>query len=344
LAAELNNDNFLASPTANAICPTGGIINTVYLKLILTTFFWGGTFVAARYAVGEAPPFFAASCRFLIAAALLLMLTAWQARKSGETFPLPKNLRQLASLFSLGLTGIFLYNAVFFTGLKLTTATSGALVVAINPLITTMLSALWLREKVTAAQAAGLLISLAGVATVISKGSLAVITGLSFNQGDLIMLGAPLCWALYSILGKKVLDHFTPLAATAYAAVFGAALLTPAALVEHVMSGAAAVPAFSWLGWLAVLQLALLGTVVGFVWWYEGVQLIGASRAAAFVNLVPLFGALQASLFLGERVIAAQFYGGLMVLLGVYWGSRKRQPPPEPAQLPVREELQAGEG
>lgn len=323
---------------------TGGVINTVYLKLILTTFFWGGTFVAARYAVGEAPPFFAASCRFLIAASVLLLLTGWQARKSGERFPLPKNLRQFAGLFCLGLTGIFLYNAVFFTGLKLTTATNGALVVAVNPLITVVLSALWLREKLTPAQAAGLLISLTGVATVISKGSLSVITGLSFNHGDVIMLGAPLCWALYSILGKKMLAHFTPLAATAYAAAFGAALLTPAALLEHVVSGADAIPGFSWLGWLAVLQLALLGTVVGFVWWYEGVQRIGAARASAFVNLVPVFGALQASLFLGERVIAAQLCGGLLVMLGVYWGSRKRQAPTEPAELPVAEELQAGEG
>lgn len=311
---------------------------------MLTTFFWGGTFVAARYAVGEAPPFFAASCRFIIASIVLVSLTAWYARRDKVSFPVPQKLRQLAGLFCLGLTGVFLYNAIFFTGLKLTTATNGALIVSINPIITAVLSALWLREKVSLTQAAGLLLSLLGVAIVIAKGSLGVIANLSFNRGDLIMLGAPLCWAIYSMLGKKLLSTFTPLAATAYASVFGALLLTPAAFLEHAAIGGAT-PGFSWLGWLAILQLALLGTVVGFVWWYQGVQQIGTARAAAFVNLVPLFGALQAALFLGERLIAAQLFGGLLVILGVYWGSRKPQVstlPAELQQLPVR--LQEGEG
>jgi drug/metabolite transporter (DMT)-like permease len=311
---------------------------------VLTTFFWGGTFVAARYAVGEAPPFFAASCRFIVASVVLVSLTAWYAHRDKVGFPMPQNLRQLAGLFCLGLTGVFLYNAIFFTGLKLTTATNGALIVSINPIITAVLSALWLREKVSLTQAGGLLLSLLGVAIVIAKGSLGVIANLSFNRGDLIMLGAPLCWAIYSMLGKKLLSSFTPLAATAYASVFGALLLTPAAFLEHASLGGAT-PGFSWLGWLAILQLALLGTVVGFVWWYQGVQQIGTARAAAFVNLVPLFGALQAALFLGERLIAAQLCGGLLVVLGVYWGSRKPRASTatvELQQVPVR--LQEGEG
>ena len=301
----------------------GGGIGTVYLKLVLTMFFWGGTFVAARLAVQEAPPFFAASCRFAIAAACLVALTVWHSRRQGGRLPAPRTLREAAILFSLGLTGIFCYNALFFTGLKLTTATNGALIVAINPLLTAVLSALWLRERISPGQAAGLLLSLFGVSIVVAKGSWAVLASLSFNNGDLIMLGAPLCWALYSILGKKALASFTPLAATTYAALFGAAMLIPAAFLEHGAVGGE-IPSFTPVGWLAVLQLALLGTVVGFVWWYEGVQRIGAARAAVFVNLVPFFGALQAALFLGEKVVAAQLLGGSLVMAGVYWGSRGR--------------------
>lgn len=298
-----------------------GDLKSVYLKLVLTTFFWGGTFVAARLAVQEAPPFFAASSRFAIAATCLIALTVGNSRREGNPFPAPKDLRQLALLFSLGLTGIFCYNAVFFTGLKLTTATSGALIVAINPLLTAVLSALWLRERVSVTQGAGLLLSLLGVSVIISKGSWAVVAGFAFNKGDLIMLGAPLCWAFYSILGKKALAAFTPLAATAYAACFGTALLFPAALLEHAALGGPW-PSFSPVGWLSILQLALLGTVVGFVWWYQGVGRIGAAKSAVFVNLVPLFGALQAALLLGERVVLPQLCGGVLVIAGVYWGSR----------------------
>jgi drug/metabolite transporter (DMT)-like permease len=308
----------------------------------LTTFFWGGTFVSARFAVGEAPPFFSASCRFLIASICLVALAAWQSRGSRDGFPVPRNLRQFLGLFSLGLTGIFLYNAIFFTSLKSTTATNGALIVAVNPLLTAVLSALWLRERVTPTQAAGLLLSLAGVAVVIAKGSLDVIAHLSFNRGDLIMLGAPLCWALYSILGKKVLASFTPLVATAYASVFGAALLIPAAVLEHAVSGGPW-PHFSLFGWLAILQLALLGTVIGFVWWYQGVQSIGTARAAAFVNLVPVFGALLAAAFLGEKMLATQAGGGLLVILGVYLGSRRRAGKCAGRELHCTAEVAAGE-
>lgn len=314
-------------------------LKNVYLKLVLTTFFWGGTFVAARLAVKEAPPFFAASCRFFIAAACLLALTAWYSRKESRSFPVPRSLQQLGILFALGLTGIFCYNAIFFTGLKLTTATNGALIVAINPLLTAVLSALWLRERVNGTQAAGLLLSLAGVSVVVSKGSYAVIANLSFNKGDLIMLGAPLCWALYSILGKKALATFTPLAATAYAAFFGTLMLVPAAIAEHAAVGGP-IPGFTFVGWLAVLQLALLGTVIGFVWWYQGVQRIGAARAAVFVNLVPFFGATQAALLLGERVVPAQLLGGLLVVAGVYWGSRGKSP----AKAAAPSAAAAGEG
>ncbi|MBJ6752249.1 DMT family transporter [Geomonas anaerohicana] len=326
-----------------------GNLKSVYLKLVLTTFFWGGTFVAARLAVKEAPPFFSASSRFSIAGICLVALTAWYAAKEGKPFPVPKSVREFALLFSLGVTGIFCYNAVFFTGLKLTTATSGALIVAINPLITAVLSALWLRERVTLTQGLGLLVSLLGVSVVISKGSWAVLAGFAFNKGDLIMLGAPLCWALYSILGKKALSRFTPLAATAYAALFGTMLLVPAALVEHAVIGGP-MPSFTLVGWLAILQLALLGTVVGFVWWYQGVGRIGASRAAVFVNLVPFFGALQAALFLGERVVLPQLVGGMLVVAGVYLGSRVnvrpdgKNPQPLPAEGVGNTSAGAGKG
>jgi len=291
----------------------------IYVKLVLTTFFWGGTFVAARFAVHEAPPFFAAGCRFAIAAAVLMALVARQARQRGETFPLPRNLREVLALSSLGLTGIFCYNAFFFSGLRLTGAANGSLIVAINPLLTAVLSAWWLRERIRPLQALGLAVSLAGVGVIVTRGDLGVLRTLSFNRGDLLLLGTPLSWAAYSILGKRAMGTFSPLVATAYAALSGALLLIPAAALEAL--GGAGPHRFSLLGWLAILQLALLGTVVGFVWWYEGVRALGASRAALFVNLVPVFGTLLAALMLGERLGWPQLWGGMLVIAGVFGGT-----------------------
>jgi len=291
----------------------------MYARLTATAIFWGGTFVAARYAVREAPPFSTAAVRFAIAAAVLFLLLAREARgTSGPgTFPVPRTGAEWLGLVSLGFFGVFLYNAVFFTALGWTTASNGSLIVAINPALTAALSAAWLKEKVRPLQAAGLLVSFVGVAVVVTKGSWEAVRRLSFNRGDVLMLAAPVAWALYSIRGKQVLDRFSfsPLAATAYAALFGATMLAPAAVAERLATGREA--AFSLAGWVAVLHLALLGTVVGFVWWYEGVKALGAARAAVFVNLVPFFGVLLAALFLGERLTGAEAAGGVLIVGGV---------------------------
>ncbi len=295
----------------------------MYARLTVTALFWGGTFVAARYAVREAPPFSVAAVRFAVASAVLFLLVAREAgRKAGpRAFPVPRTGEEWLGLLSLGFFGVFLYNAVFFTALTWTTAANGSLIVAVNPALTAALSAAWLKEKVRPLQAVGLLVSFVGVAFVVSKGSWETVRRMSFNRGDVLMLGAPLAWALYSIQGKRVLDRFpfSPLAATAYAALFGAMMLCPAAVAERLATGRAA--GFSLVGWLAVLQLALLGTVLGFVWWYEGVKALGAGRAAVFVNLVPVFGVLLAALFLGERLAWAEAFGGGLVIGGVSLGT-----------------------
>jgi drug/metabolite transporter (DMT)-like permease len=217
---------------------------------------------------------------------------------------------------------VFLYNFFFLAGLARTSATNGSLIVAFNPILTAVLSAAWLKERVRPLQAAGLLLALLGVGVVITGGSPAVVRSLSFNPGDVLLLGAPLAWAFYTIAGKKVLARFPPLVATAYASLFGTLLLLPAAALEGPLpAGVSRLTAY---GWLSVLQLALLGTVAGFVWWYEGVEALGPARAAVFVNLVPLFGVLLASLILGERMAGPQLAGGLLVVAGVYLGTTVR--------------------
>jgi drug/metabolite transporter (DMT)-like permease len=290
-----------------------------YLKLVLTTFFWGGTFVAGKWAVGEAPPFFVATLRFAIASIVLWALVAWQGRRAGERFPLPETGVQWAGLFSLGLTGVFLYNFAFLVGLSRTSAVNGSLIVAFNPLLTAVLSAWWLKERVSPFQAAGLLLALLGVGIVVTRGSIEVVRALSFNHGDILMLGGPIAWALYTITGKKVLRTFPPLVATAYASLFGTLLLLPAAALEgSLLSGVYRLTAY---GWISVLQLALLGTVVGFVWWYDGVAELGAARASVFVNLVPIFGVLLSALILSEKLNGSQLAGGIVVVVGVALGT-----------------------
>lgn len=280
-----------------------------YILLILVPLFWGGAFTAGKLAVGEVPPFTVAFLRFFLAAICLIPVmliwdpTGWKLK-----------LNQLPPLILLGLSGVFAYNALFFSGLMHTTAISGSLIIAANPMATSILSALVLKEKFSAKQILGILISFSGVLFVITKGSLETLTTQSFNIGDLMMIGAMLSWAIYSIVGKKVMDGLSAITSTTYAIIIGTIFFLPFLLYELRSFSLSQVPPASW---LAIIYMSLFASVLGFVWWYQGIKKIGAAKAAIFVNLVPIFSIFIASFF-GEQVLVVQLLGAALVISGVY--------------------------
>ena len=176
----------------------GNSILWQHLRLVIVALMWGGAFVAARFAVAEVPPLTAAFLRFALAAVLLFILLVIKEKPSvrfrNHDWPL---------LFLLGLTGIFACNALFFTGLKYTTAINGSLIVAINPVAIAIVAAIILREAVTVRQAAGIIISFSGVTLVITGGTLDTLHNLRFNNGDVIMLGVPLAWDCTRFMAKR---------------------------------------------------------------------------------------------------------------------------------------------
>ena len=143
------------------------------LKLVTTTFFWGGTFVAGKWAVGEAPPFTVALSAVRGGDRRPLRHDRVEIRRGPPTggAPAPRGARQWAGLLFLGLTGMFLYNFFFLKGLSLTTAANGSLIVSLNPLLTALLSATLLKERIRPIQVGGLLLALAGVGVVVTDGS-----------------------------------------------------------------------------------------------------------------------------------------------------------------------------
>lgn len=302
-------------------------VGTTYAKLVGSTFFWGATFIAAKWTVGEAHPLVVAFTRFAVSTVGVFSMLAWKAWGTGGDgrFPVPRGTAQWVNLFSLGLTGVFLYNAFFLTGIKLTTAINGSLILATNPMLTAVLSALWLKERIRPVHTAGFVLSFLGVATVVSRGSWDVIRHIDFNPGDIMILGSSLSFAYFSVRGKKVLNDFSPLATTAYACLFGVLLFVALDAVAGVPFWA---PPFSFIGWLGILHLALLSTLLGNVWWYEGVRRLGAGRASAFFNLVTVFAILLAAVFLNERLQWPQILGGAFVIAGVYLGTSGGHPLP----------------
>jgi drug/metabolite transporter (DMT)-like permease len=217
----------------------------------------------------------------------------------------------------LGLTGIFLYNLCFFGALGRMPAGRAALFIALNPIVTALAAALLLRERLTAVKWAGIALAFCGAAVVITRGDPAGALrdiGQSVGLGELLMVCAISSWAAYTLVGRSALKGLSPIAATTYASLWGLLFLAVGAARDIASVEWSAI---GWQVWAGLCYLGAFGTVLGFVWYYEGVKAIGASRTAVFNNLVPVFGIGLAALLLGEQVLASMVAGGVLVAAGV---------------------------
>jgi drug/metabolite transporter (DMT)-like permease len=281
-----------------------------YLKLLAVAFFWGGTFVAGRSLAGDAHPVSAAFFRFAIASICLLLAVC---KVEGR---LPKlNVRQGLAVAALGLTGVFAYNLFFFNGLALIGAGRAALIIALNPVAITLCSALIYRERLPLSRIVGIPLSVVGALVVITRGHPLMILSGGVGRGELLISGCVLSWTLYSIIGKTAMRGLSPLAAVCWSSIVGTFLLLIPALFYGSFAEALH---FSWPVWLSIGYLGLFGTVIGFLWYFEGIQTIGPSRAAVFINFVPVSGVLLATLLLGEPLDISLLGGGFLVVLGAY--------------------------
>jgi drug/metabolite transporter (DMT)-like permease len=284
----------------------------LYAKLVISSLFWGGNFIAGRIVAHQLPAMTAAAIRFLIAGVLL---TGWMAMR-GEPIRRP-TLRQLVSTAVLGLFGVFLYNVCFFGALVRIPAGRASLFMALNPLMTAALAAIILREKLTRTKWVAFGISLVGTVVIITKGNpFSEFGGLTrvAGFGDALMLCAPLCWAVYTLVGRRTLSGMTPLSATAYAVLWGALFLVVGSWLQHADVDWTLQKASTW---TAVAYLALCGTALSFVWWYDAVAVLGSSRTAVFNNLIPVFAVALSSVLLSEPIEPSAVLGGSLVIIGV---------------------------
>ena len=281
-----------------------------YLKLLCTSMFWGGTFVAGRVTAQHLPPFSAAFLRFAIAGACLLALV--RIREGG----LPKLSRnQFVPILILGLSGVFAYNVLFFIGLKHVIAGKAAVIVATNPIFVALLAALFFNESLSKGRIAGICLSVCGAIIAITGGRPLTLFDQALTWGDMAMFGCVASWVTYLLVGKIMMQNLSPHAAVTYSCLVGAALLLPFSLAEGMLASLLLTP---WHVWLSLAYLGFFGTVLGFTWFYQGIKEIGPSRAAVFINFVPVWAILSGFLILNEPLCLALLLGAMMVGSGVY--------------------------
>lgn len=287
---------------------------------------WGGSNVAGKFVVGNLPPFTVGGIRTILASVVLLLI-----RQKDLVVP---QRRDWPMLTALGLLGIFGCNAIFYTAVQYTSATNAGLIVAGCPIVITVLSTFMLREKISPWQAAGVILSFMGVGMVITKGSWSVLFSQGLNIGDVIMLGNPICFALYTIFTKKLVDRYSPLMLVTYAHLVAGIFFMPFMIYElstkwsgiHVSAVDVAVLAY----------LGILAASIGTLLWNKGIERVGASRAGIFMNGVPISTMLFSAVLLAEKIALPQILGAAMVITGVYFNSKRSV---QPAMAVFLEEL-----
>jgi drug/metabolite transporter (DMT)-like permease len=277
--------------------------------LVLVSFVWAGSFIVVDITTKEMDPIDLGFLRFLVATPLMILLVI--IRK--KPLLLPK--KELPWLIILGLTGVTLLYLLQFLGIHFTNAPTAAVLINTNVIFIAILSNLFLHETLTIRRVAGITLSFIGVFVImfsdISK------QALSFDNlffiGSILMLLSAFCWALYSFVGKRLLKTYDEFVITTYAFGLGTLFYLPF-VVLHL---GPVLQQTSLNGWLAVLYLALICTLFGYLGWYYALKRIDASKAAVFLNLIPLFTILI-SFFLGTSLTWFFLLGAALILYGVY--------------------------
>lgn len=287
---------------------------STHLGLIGMAALWGASWPWGRIVAQTMPPLAAASLRFFLAG-FLLVLWLYRSGRMGALRVLGP--RQWAGLACASAVGVLGYSVFFLQALKTVPAGKAAMVVALNPVLTMLFAALLFRERVNAIMCLGLGLAVTGALYALSGGALGELVSSSSGMGEWLLLGCAACWVAYTLIGRIVLTRVDALTTTTATALIGAALLLMASIAlegSSAWAGLAKAPAVAW---YSVVALALGATALAYAWYLKGVQELGAGAAAAYMSLVPLFGMLLSSVWLGEPITSSLLGGGATAIFGM---------------------------
>lgn len=281
--------------------------------LVLVTFLWGNSFIAIKHVVGYVTPLELVPLRF-IPVAMVFAVWILISRRSEAWLMVKSHGWHLALI---GLTGAVFYNIFLGWGETRIAAGTASLIISLNPAFIFTLSILFLREPFVWRRMFGLLVAFAGLAIIIVYGSGQRVE-LENVLFALITMLAPCMWAIYTVLGKSLVKHFTPLLATAVSMVF-AGMVSMAFLRPSLMHR---LPMFPPAFWWSILFLSLPCTIFGFVVWFKALERLPASRVAGFVYLVPMFGVTCSHMLLHEPITVGLLFGAAILLAGIFLVNR----------------------
>lgn len=282
----------------------------IYFLMILSTIFWAGAFIAGKLSAPYIPAFTLTFLRFSVATLVLYFVV-----KKAEQKPFKLTKKDIPVFMFTGIIGMFGYHVFFFNALRFTTAINSSIIGAMNPIITTILSIIFLKDKINAKRVLGIALSFTGVFLTLTNASVSVMRTLSFNAGDLLMLVAVFMWASYSVYSKKVMSDYSPLILTFYSFLFCTIFLIPFVIYETPWELISSIPYYSY---IASLYMSIFPSVIGYLVQQMSIKQIGPGRTSIFINLVPVFSIILSVLILNETISPVKILTALLIIIGVY--------------------------
>ncbi len=273
--------------------------------LVLMATLWGVNFVVVKYGTGIVTPIAFNGARMLLASVVLIAITARGGRWPGR--------RDLLLLLALGLLGNGMYQWLFVEGVARVRAGSASILLAGVPAMIAILGRIRGTERVGVRGGGGIALSMLGIALIVYGGQRSPSDG-STLFGSLLVLGAAVCWAVYTVLLKPLTHRVDGLNLHALTMWSGTALLVGAALPAMWRVPWDGVPG---LGWLAIAYSGLGALVLAYIFWYRGVRILGPTRTAMYANVQPAIALLVAWILLGEVPTLWQVVGATLILAGI---------------------------
>jgi drug/metabolite transporter (DMT)-like permease len=290
------------------------------------TLIWGTNYAIVKSAFRDIDPQAFNALRLVLASTVMVATSRLAGRAHAQASASGAGIAEVASIFHtpapvtrrdwirlawLGLVGHCLYQFLFVGGLAKTSVANGALLVSATPVVITFLSTIGGRERIGRLHWAGTLLSLLGIYIVVGRG--AHVSGASLT-GDLMLMGAVVCWALYTIGARPLMARHSPVGVTALSMLIGTMIYVPLALpnLSRVPWGAV-----SPITWVKLVYSSLFAICVAYTIWYSAVREIGSARTSVYSNLLPIVAMITASVWLHEPIGWAKILGAAAVLAGV---------------------------
>jgi drug/metabolite transporter (DMT)-like permease len=287
-----------------------------YFMLTLCAFFWSGNFIVGKFAtLYEVPPLTLNFLRWLIVWIILIPFTFRD---------ILKNIKVIKKIFYpillMSITSISIFNSVVYYSLNFTQVLNGALMISTIPVLIVFISFIFKTEKINFSQVLGLILSITGVLTIITRLDFAKLIHLDLNKGDLWLLVAMLSWAIYSTMLRTHKTNLKYLSFISVIVSIGLIILFPQFLLEinnH------QIIRFNFPVFLITSYVVLFAGLGSYVLWNKAVVIVGPNKAGIFLHLMPVFSSFMAIFLLNEKLMNFHIIGAIVIIVGIYLSSKK---------------------